>query len=402
MTEHPAGVHSPLPTAVPSLDERWAESCRPLVERLRDRIMADGPITFAAFMTAALYDPADGYYVTRADRTSRQGDFLTAPEMDPLFGAALAAHLEAGWERLGRPDPFQLHEFGAGSGALASGLLHELRARRSPLLDALRYRPLEVDRAREAVIVERLKAEGFRPDGEGLDHEAPITGAVVANELLDALPVHRVTVVAGEVLELYTTWRDGWFVDEPGPSSVPELAGTLAASGIDLRDGDRAEVSLAAPAWIRRAAARLARGWLLLIDYGGPGADLWGAPHPAGLLRTYRAHHAGADPYRAVGLQDLTAHVDTTAIRGAALAAGLELLGDTTLAEFLAGLDAGELLVRLGGDPATTAERYRTARGALLRLLDPGAMGRFAVLGFGRGMAAEPPLRGFGFRLARA
>jgi SAM-dependent MidA family methyltransferase len=224
---------------------------------------------------------------------------------------------------------------------------------------------------------------------------------VVANELLDALPVHRVTVADGEVRELYTTWRDGWFADEPGPRSDPALEATLAASGIRLRDGDRAEVSLAAQTWVKEAVAPLARGWLLLIDYGGPGATLWGAPHPDGLLRTYRAHHAGADPYRAVGLQDLTAHVDTTAISAAAEAAGLTPIGETSLAEFLAGLETGELLVRLGSDPATTAERYRTARGALLRLLDPGAMGRFAVLGFGRGMTAQPPLRGFDFRLAR-
>ena len=400
MTEHPVGIRSPLPTPAPTLDERWAESRASLVERLRDRITADGPITFAAFMAAALYD-SDGYYVTRPDRPSRTGDFLTGPEMDPLFGAALAAHLEAGWERLGRPDCFQLEEFGAGSGALASGLLGELRARHSPLLEAIRYRPREVDPTREAAILRRLEAEGFGPGPVQHDPGAPITGAVVANELLDALPVHRVTAVGGTVLELYTTWRDGWFADEPGPPSDPALEATLAASGVELRDGDRAEVSLAAQEWILQLAARLARGWLLLIDYGGPGAALWGAPHPEGLLRTYRAHHAGADPYRAVGQQDLTAHVDTTAVTSAAQAAGLAPIGQTTLAEFLAGLDAGELLVRLGSDPATTAPRYRAARGALLRLLDPGAMGRFAVLGFGRGMAFEPPLRGFDFRLTR-
>lgn len=400
MTEQ-TGVRSPLPSATPTLDERWAESRRPLVERLRDRILAEGPITFAAFMAAALYDAADGYYVTRSDRTSRAGDFLTAPEMDPLFGAALAAHLEAGWERLGRPDPFVLQEHGAGSGALASGLLHELRARRSPLFDALHYRPVEIDRAREAAVLRRLEGEGIG-QGPATPPRVDVTaGAILANELLDALPVHRVTAVDGRVRELYATWRDGWFADEPGPPSDPALELTLRASGIELRDGDRAEVSLATQEWVGRASAGLARGWLLLIDYGGPGAALWGAPHPEGLLRTYRAHHAGADPYRAVGLQDLTAHVDTTALRGAALAAGLAPLGHTTMAEFMAGLDASELLVRLGSDPATTAERYRTARGALLRLLDPGAMGRFAVLAFGRDMAAEPPVRGFDFHLYR-
>ncbi|HTS15387.1 MAG TPA: SAM-dependent methyltransferase, partial [Candidatus Sulfotelmatobacter sp.] len=231
--------------------------------------------------------------------------------------------------------------------------------------------------------------------------DGALTGAILANELLDALPVHRLARLDGRLAELYVAWQDGWFADEPLPPADPALEATLAASGIVLAEGARAEVSLAAQAWVREAAASLARGWLLLIDYGGAGADVW-RRHPEGLLRTYRAHHAGSDPYRAVGRQDLTAHVDTSAVRRAALASGLEPLGETTLAEFMAGLRAGELLVDLGSDPATTAERYRTARGALLRLLDPGAMGRFAVIGYGRGMAAEPPLRGFDFQLRRA
>lgn len=394
-----AGVLEPLPAPDPSLGERWAESRGPLVERLRDAIQAGGPMTFAAFMAAALYDPTDGYYVTRHDRAAREGDFLSAPEMDPLFGAALALHLERGWECLGRPDPFVVREDGAGRGALMSGLLARLRGRGSPMLEVLRYRPVEVDRAREVAVRERLRAEGF-----GAQLAAPsdggMTGAILANELLDALPVHRLVRLDGRIRELYVAWRAGWFADEPGQPSDPALEATLDASGLELAEGGHAEVSLAAQAWVGGAAAILDRGWLLLIDYGGPGAALW-ARHPEGLLRTYRAHHAGADPYRAVGRQDLTAHVDTSAIGRAARGAGLEVLGETTLAEFMAGLQAGELLVELGADPATTAERYRTARGALLRLLDPTAMGRFAVLGFGRGMAAGPALPGFDFHLRR-
>ncbi len=400
-TNRAPGVLRPLPVAEPTLDQRWAESRGGLVERLRDQILADGPITFASFMAAALYDPADGYYATGTDRTTRSGDFLTAPEMDPLFGAALATHLEAGWQRLDRPHGFAWREDGAGSGALASGVLAELRRRRSPLLEALRYRPVEINEAHQDAILERLEAEGFAlqlaPMG-GVD--APV-GVITANELLDALPVHRVTTRDAALAEVYVAWRDGWFADEPGPLSDAALASTLAASKIQLGEGQVAEVSLAAPAWIRGAAADLARGWLLLIDYGGEGGDLWGASHPDGLLRTYRGHHVGDDPFRAVGEQDMTAHVDMTAVKRAAVAAGLDLLGRTTQAEFLADLDSGELLVELGRDPSTAALRYRTARGALMRLLDPGAMGRFAVMAAGRGMSAEPPLRGFGFRLRR-
>ncbi|MFI5262538.1 MAG: class I SAM-dependent methyltransferase [Candidatus Limnocylindrales bacterium] len=404
MTMPARGVRGPLPTADPTVAERWTESRGPLVERLRDRIVAEGPMTFATFMASALYDPLDGYYATATDRAAREGDFLTAPEMDPIFGAALAGHLEDGWARLGRPAPFTWREEGAGSGALAVAVLGELRRHASPLLEALRYVPTEATSTRATALRQRLAAEGFERwltphlDAEPRPH-GRLTGVITANELLDALPVHRVAMRGGQLVELFVDWRDDWFADAAGPPSGAGLAAMVAASGLDLREGDRAEVSPAATAWVKQAAASLGRGWLLLIDYGGEGHQLWGAAHPEGLLRTYRGHHVGADPYRAIGRQDLTAHVDLTAIRRAGADAGLDLLGATTQAEFLAGLGAGELLVQLGEDPATTAQRYHTARGALLRLLDPSAMGRFAVLAMGRGLLAQPPLRGFDYHL---
>lgn len=394
-----------LPTAEPTLDERWAESRAPLVERLRDEIEAGGPITFARFMDVALYDPDEGYYRTRDDRATRAGDFLTAPEMDPIFGAALGRQLRECWVRLGRPGLLVVRDEGAGSGALGAALLAAARDEDDGFLDALRYLPVERGRDREAAIRDRLVQLGLGAAlADPADAGIPLDpGVVVANELLDALPVHRVGIEAGRLRERFVSWRDGWFAEIAGEPSTPRLEATLAAAGVMLREGQCAEICLAAQDWIEALSRSLARGYAIVIDYGLPAGELYGPQRDRGLLRTYRGHHAGDDPFRAVGEQDLTAHVELTTLERVARAAGLMVLGRTTQAELMAGLDAGELLVELGARPDITTERYRTARATLMRLLDPSAMGSFAVLVLGRGVAAVPPLRGLAYRLpARA
>lgn len=391
-----------LPPRPATVEERWAESRAPLVQRIRDEILGDGPITFARFMELALYDPTDGYYARRADRPTREGDYLSAPELHPIFGAALARQVEECWERLGRPATFTLREEAAGSGALGLAILEALGL---PARRAVRYLPTEATPVKEAAVRDRVAAAGH---AEHLaDEAAPaetMTGLVIANELLDALPVHRLTVRNGELLEIHVAWRDGWFADELLPPSTPELGATLDSTGVRLVEGQVAEVGLAAQAWLRGLGARLERGYALLIDYGHPAAQLYDAAKRAsGLLRTYRRHHAGDDPYRFVGEQDMTAHVDWTTLERVAEEAGLDVLGRTTQAEFLTGLGLGDLLVELQSRPGLTHAGYAAARAAVVRLLDPAALGRFGVLALGRGVATGPPLRGLGFRLpARA
>ena len=404
----PRGVLQPLPPPSPDRAQLWAESRGPLVERLRDEILGGGPITFARFMELALYDPRDGYYAARPDepergpRTAREGDFLTAPEMDPLFGQVLAGQLEECWERLDRPSAFTFCDDGAGTGALGLAVLDELRRRSAPVLDALRYLPLEADPTREADARERLAVAGHGSRLLPLAARAdPLHGVLVANELLDALPVHRLERRDGHDLEIRVAWRDGWFAEVPGPPSDPRLLETLDASGVHLEDGQRAEVSLTALDWVAALPARLARGYALLIDYGGPAATLYGGRHPEGLLRTYRAHHAGDDPFRAVGEQDLTAHVDFSALESAARVVGLDPLGLTSQAEFLMGAGLEELLEAIRSEPATTVEAWLETRSGVRRLLDPRGLGGFRVAILGRGLDGEPPLRGLGYRLRR-
>jgi SAM-dependent MidA family methyltransferase len=370
-----------------------------LAQRIRDEIERDGQITFARFMDLALYDPDGGYYRSSDPRPGRGGDFLTAPETHPIFGATLARALDEIWRRLDRPTRFVIREHGAGEGALAASILAGLRASGSGLADAVRYQPVEVDPRRIQAFTDRLAAAGFGAAVEPSDG-TPITGVVLANEVLDALPTHRVIARDGALRELLVGSLDGHLVDVEAEPSTPGLAERLAAEGISLVDGQRAEICLALDGWVSQAAPGLERGVLLLIDYGYRADKLYDPVRRRdGTLRAYVRHRVHDDPYRHVGRQDLTAHVDVTAVERAAAIAGLSHLGTTTQAEFLVGLGAQDLLQAIQADPATTLEDYLTVRSAVMRLLDPGAMGRFRVMGFGRAWPPGPPLAGFAYRL---
>jgi SAM-dependent MidA family methyltransferase len=381
-----------------------------LVARIHEAIARDGPMTFAQFMDLALYDPAGGYYRAAAARPGRGGDFLTAPEAHPIFGAALARAVIDAWERLGRPDPFVLREFGAGTGTLAGAILDGIRsegaerAEGRELLAALRYQPIEVEPRRLEAIAARLGAMGHR--GALIDpprpDDPPIEGMILGNEVLDALPTHRVVLRDGALREVMVGSLHGAFVDVEMEPSTAALEARLAAGGVTLAEGQRAEICLALDPWIAAIAAGLGRGVLLLIDYGYPAAELYDAVRRRdGTLRAYLRHRVHDDPYIHVGRQDLTAHVDASAVERGATDAGLTHLGTTTQAEFLVGLGTQELLQAIQADPATTLEAYLAVRSALMRLLDPSAMGRFRVMAFGRGWPEGPPLAGLGYRLGR-
>ncbi len=380
---------------LPLADLDGAESDPALVAVIRSEIERTGPISFAQFMDLALYHPIHGYYRSAAARPGRRGDFLTAPEAHPIFGRAIARHVDDAWRALGKPDGFTIRELGAGSGALAAGILLGLAADASDLAAVVRYRPVEVEPRRLDELRDRLAAEGLADRLEA-DDGAPIVGIVVANEVLDALPAHRVVGRGGRVREILVGWTDGGFVDVEDEPSTPLLAQRLAAEGIQLADGQLAEICLVVDGWVAGVAAGLERGLVLLIDYGHPAAELYDSTRrPAGTLAAYYAQRVHGDPYGAVGRQDLTAHVDVTAIGRAAIGAGLVHVGATTQGRFLAALGAGELLVALQTGPEASLQAYLEARSALVRMIDPGAMGGFRVMAFGRGLPAGATLRGF-------
>ena len=394
-----AGLRRDAPTDLRDVGEDTE-----LLDRIRDEIRRTGPMPFARFMALALYDAGGGYYRGASARPGREGDFITAPELHPIFGATIATAVDEIWRRLGEPSRFVIRELGAGTGALAVAILDGLRAAGSPLLDGVVYEPVDVDERRLEAFAAVMAAAGHGDRHRRASTE-PIIGVILGNEVLDALPVHRVRRRGEALRELAVDLAaDGQLVEAEIEPSTARVATYLADAGIDLVDGQTAEFALGLDAWVGDVAAGLERGVLMLIDYGAPSAELYDPVRRRdGTLRAYVRHQVHDDPYRHVGRQDLTAHVDVTAVERAARAAGLTTIGITTQAEALMGLGIEARLGAIQADPATTFEAYALVRSALMRLLDPAAMGRFRVMAFGRDWPAaqpgDPPLGLFTFRL---
>lgn len=364
-----------------AIDARWAGSEPRLVAAIRDEIAAAAGqrITFARFMERALTEPGLGYYATSERRPTREGDFLSAPELHPLFGRCIGRFVEAAWRGAGSPASFVVREWGAGRGRLRETALDGLATAASPLLAALRWERLDLPQRTEV--------------GTGS------ADLVLANELFDALPVHRLVQREGRLCEAWVTWREGWFAEVLDEPSSAQLAAHLAAEAVALHEGQRAEVCLAAPLVLAAMAADLAPGGVVLVmDYGHDAAELYGPRRMAGSLLTYRAHDVDDDPFAAVGRTDLTAHVDLTALDRAAAGAGLLPAGRAALARFLADLGLGELLSDLGRRPDADPTAYLEARAAVARLLDPRHLGAFVATAWRRPRAdgTVVPLRGFG------
>ena len=366
----------------------------------------EGRINFARYMERALYEPDLGYYRQPADRPTDLGDFLTAPETHAIFGWTVARRIEAMWDELGRPRPFAVVEFGAGSGTLALSILDGMRRHgATELLDAVRYAPIESNEHRRVDLNRRFEEAGFGtvllPAGANASRDAaggagggaagdaaegagaaPV-GVVLANEFLDALPVHRVVSRGGRLLELFVAWRDG-FVEMVAEPSTPELAARLAEDSVVLAEGQVAEICLGLREWLRGVAAHLARGYVLAIDYGYDAADLYGPRRLAGTLLGYRQHRVVENPFTAPGLVDLTAHVDFTAVARIAAGFGFRTVSLTTQSEFLVAAGLEEELRALQSSPDLTLADYTRARSGIVRMLDPRHMGKFRVLTLAR------------------
>ncbi|HLA15872.1 MAG TPA: SAM-dependent methyltransferase [Candidatus Limnocylindrales bacterium] len=374
---------APTPSDAPTLSDTDLEA------RIRDEIHRDGPMTFARFMELALYDPEHGYYRRPSSVTvaRREGDFLTAPEMHPLFGATLARPVAESWRACGRPTEFTIVEYGAGTGALAAALLDGIREDEPALAATVTYVPIEIGEPRLAELRDRLTTAGHAHTLR--DGPMPTTGIAIANEYLDALPVHIVERSAEELVELrVVVGSDDALALLPTEPSTPGLARRLEDEGVALAEGQRAEICLGLDAWADDLSSRLDTGAILVIDYGVLAADLYGPSRPAGTLMAYAGHRAHDDPLVGIGRQDLTAHVDFTAVRAALEARGWRPLGITTQAELLVASGMETVLVRYR-ELATDVETLLALRSAAARLLDPRATGGFRVLGAARGVTMD-------------
>lgn len=345
---------------------------------------AGGWLSFARFMDLALHAPGLGYYSAGADKFGAGGDFVTAPELGALFARTLARQA-AQVLRLGVTE---IVECGAGSGRLACDLLAALAA-----LDCLpqRYRILETSadlRARQQARLAR-EAPQFAARVEWLDALPPqLDALVIANEVLDAMPVHLVTTRGGALAELgVVAGADDGFAWAPRAAAGAVRA---AAQALPLPPDYTTEIGLAARAFVATLAGALRHGVALLVDYGFPAHEYYHPQRSEGTLMCHYRHHAHADPLRLVGLQDITAHVDFSAIAGAAVDAGAELLGYTGQSQFLVNCGITEVLAAT----APTDPAYFPLAAQAQKLLSPAEMGElFKVLAIGRGIDA--PLAGF-------
>ena len=358
------------------------------VEQLiREEVQREGSMSFARFMERALLEPGLGYYATAQRRAGRSGDFMTAPELHPILGAAIARLAAATWERLGRPATFRWREFGAGEGTLLLAALGYLAREGHPLLGALE---VSVSEANPHRLAELTAALGALPSGGPplvAAGSPPVAGIVVANEFVDALPFHIVVGraatpggfaerrVAIDPVTNALIWVEG--APDPG---VAERLAPLMADWPPLAEGQLAEISPATADWAQGLGSDLTEGVVIVLDYGREGAALRDpASRMAGTALAYQGHRATTDLLSEPGSRDLTAHVDLTLLRVAAQMGGLRHMASTTQAKFLAtaGVDGEVALTRTG--PAATLEGAIALRSALAQLMDPRRMGGFAV-----------------------
>jgi len=386
-------------TTLPLLNADELAHSQRVVEHIRGFMQQQGGVIgFDAWMRLALYAPGLGYYSAGATKLGDNGDFVTAPEISSLFSRCLARQCADVLRVTGG----EILELGAGSGRMAADVLIELAA-----IDSLpeRYSILEVSadlaerqRARIAELPRELAA-----CVQWLDRwpERVMRGVVLANEVLDAMPVERFVVrsrpggidvralgvgLSGDGFE----WRE----TSPTPELMHAVADIVEALPLPLPDGYVSEVCLAFQPWMASLAAQLETGVALLIDYGLPRAHLYHPDRTTGTLRCHFRHRAHSDPFINVGLQDITAWVDFTRVAEAADSAGLEVLGFASQAAFLIGAGIESLLSTEMQLAADDTRRHAQLAGEARRLLLPGEMGEiFKVIALGRGY--ELPLTGF-------
>ncbi len=381
---------------LPTPEGEALEHSERLVAVIRGEIeAAGGRLPFDRYMELALYAPGLGYYTAGSRKFGEGGDFVTAPEISPLFAQCLARQCAPLLKQLGSAD---ILEFGAGSGALAADLLMALEQLGSlpehyfilELSPDLRARQHETLASRVPGLLSRVEWLDSLP-------EPGFRGVVLANEVLDAMPVQRFRIADGEVSEQMVGWEDDHFVTQWAASVSAELTGAIVPLAERLAfdpDDYESEINLRAASWLQALGEVISAGAVLLIDYGYPRAEYYHPQRDRGTLMCYYRHQTHPDPLVLPGLQDITAHVDFTAMAEAAQKAGFSVAGYTTQAYFLMGCGLDQLVA--ASDPSDVATHMTLVQG-VKRLTLPAEMGEsFKVLGLTRDL--DVPLAGFAMR----
>jgi len=366
----------------------------PLAEWLGDKIRASGPIPFAEYMEACLYHPEFGYYMRAGNRQDR--DYYTSPSLHPIFGKLIARQLCEMWMLLGNPESFQLVELAAADGLLAAHILDCAATNLPDFYGALRYVCVEISAPRRDSAAKRLEHHLWNGRAS-MQTELPAlipAGCVLSNEFFDALPVHVVEWDGTRLLEIYVDCdASGRFHERLENASLPDISVYFAEMGVEFVAGQRAEAGLSACRWMKDIGTRLGRGFVLTVDYGHEAAELYHARRVRGTLMAYRNHRASEDVFAAPGEQDLTAHVNFSALDHAGRSMGLQRTGLVFQTNFLLGLAR-----RFGADNPESRNRSDAEllreRAAFTNLIHPEGMGEtFRMLVQHKGIVA-PHLTG--------
>ncbi|MGF1672248.1 MAG: class I SAM-dependent methyltransferase [Rivularia sp. (in: cyanobacteria)] len=350
-------------------------------------------ITFAEYMELALYHPEYGYYSQNAANLGKEGDFFTSVHLGADFGEMLAIQFVQMWEILGKPEHFSLIEMGAGQGHLALDILNYIKEQYPNFLQALKYIIVEKSPGLKQLQQQRLKKIEINWCSLEEIPNNSVIGCFFSNELLDAFPVHQFILENGELREIYVTTKaehktGELFTEIADKPSTPELVNYLKLLEIDISkypSGYRSEINLAALEWLGVVANRLQRGYVLTIDYGYTQNRYYNPRRDKGTLQCYTRHHRHNDPYINIGQQDITAHVDFTALEKNGDRTNLQKIGLTKQGLFLMALGLGERVARLSESkqPLSTLLQRRDS---LHQLLDPLGLGGFHVLVQAKGL----------------
>jgi len=358
-----------------------------LRERIEQEIRERGPIPFSRYMELCLYEPGFGYYAQQKEQFGKAGDFYTSSDVHAIFGRLMARQFEEIWRVLGSPGRIEILELGPGRGLFARDVLDWSRCKFPDFFCALHYTLIETSAAlREklkATLSDHVTAGKAAIAGDVASYVPTENAIVLANEFFDALPV--------EVLSNHGSMRIGWeagrFVESFVSASAAEME-YLDRYSVLPEEGERVEAGLEAQRWMSRIAAAVPRGFVVIVDYGYTREELLRGRR-RGTIMCYRQHSASENPYEAPGEQDITAHVNFSALRAAGEPAGLEWLGLVTQAQFLMGIGEETQFSDAFEDAHLPQERAKRAL-QLKHLVTPVGMGEtFSVLVMGKGVNRE-------------
>jgi SAM-dependent MidA family methyltransferase len=364
----------------------------PAAEWLENKIRANGPISFAEYMAACLYHPEFGYYTSAESRPRR--DYYTSPSLHPIFGELIARQLHEMWKILDSPRDFYVIELAAGDGLLAGHILDFAASYLAEFYGALCYVGVEISAPRRQEAAKRLERHVLA-GGACVQDEMPTAipaGCVLSNEFFDALPVHVAEWNGMRLLESFVDCdENGRFREKLDEPSLPDISEYFSGLGVKFARGQRAEAGLSACRWMDDIGARLGRGFVLTVDYGHEAAELYHARRAGGTLLAYRNHRAGEDVFAAPAEQDLTAHVNFTALERAGCGVGLQRTGLVFQTNFLLALARR---FGLGNPESRNDAEALKERAAFTNLIHPEGMGEtFRVLVQHKGIE-KPQLTG--------